>query len=153
MEAVPDDNGLKEFIDIDIPKPSSSDAAALDARKNKVVKCRRIMLEGVKDHIVSSLHSKATPFLIWKALTDLFQSRSDQRKLALKDNLRKIKMEKGDSIPKYLTKFVHFKDELGSVGIPVDEEDLVSLALLGLSKIWHSYEDSLNSREKLQGWE
>ena len=63
-------------------------------------------MEGVKDHIVSNLHGKASPFLMWKALTDLFQSKSDKRKLALKDKLRKIKMEKGNSIPKYLTKFV-----------------------------------------------
>ena len=110
-------------------------------------------MEGVKDHIVSSIHRKSTPFLMWKALTDLFQSRSDQRKLALKDKLKKIKMEKGDNIPKYLTKFVHCKDELGSVGVTVDEEELVSLALLGLLKSWHSYEDSVNGREKLPGWE
>ena len=110
-------------------------------------------MEGVKDHIVSSLHGKATPFLMWKALTDLFQRISDQRKLALKDKLRKIKMEKGDSIPKYLTKFVHCRDELGSVGIIVDDEDLGSLALFGLSKSWHRYEDFVNGREKLSGWE
>ena len=97
------------------------------AWQKKIAKCRRILLEGVKDHIVSSLHGKATPFLMWKALTDLFQSRSDQRKMVLKDKLRKIKMEKGDSIPKYLTKFVHYKDELGSVGVTVYEEELVSL--------------------------
>ena len=78
-------------------------------------------MEGVKDHIVSSVHGKSTPFLMWKALTDLFQSISDQKKLALKDKLRKIKMEKGDNIPKYLTKFVHCKDELASVGVTVDE--------------------------------
>ena len=83
----------------------------------------------------------------------MFQIKSDQRKLALKDKLKKIKMEKGDSIPKYLMSFVHYKDELGSVGITVDEEDLVSLALLGLLKSWHSYEDSVNGREKLPGWE
>ena len=49
-------------------------------------------------------------------LISIFQSRSDQRKLALKDKLIKIKMEKGNSIPKYLTKFVHYSDELGRVG-------------------------------------
>ena len=98
----------------------------------------------MKDHIVSSLHGKATPLLMWKAFTDLFQSKSDQRKLVLKDKLKKIKMEKGDSIPKYLTKFGHCKDELGSVGVTVDEEYLVSLALLGLPKSWHSYKDSVN---------
>ena len=27
------------------------------------------------------------------------------------------------------------------------------LALLGLSKTWHRYEDSINGREKLPGWE
>ena len=147
MEVVVDENGLKEFIDAEIPKPASSDAAALDAWLKKTAKRRRILLEGVKDHIVSSLHGKSSSFLMWKALTDLFQSRSDQRKLALKDKLRKIKMEKGDNIPKYLTKFFHYKDELGSVGVILDEEDLVSLALLGTSKSWHSYQDSVNGRE------
>eukprot|EP00253_Pinus_taeda_P006996 PITA_06996 len=121
--------------------------------KKKIAKCRRILLEGVKDHIVSSLHGKATPYLMWKSLTELFQSKSDQRKLALKDKLRNIKCEKGDSIPKYLTKFTQCRDELGSVGVTVDDEDLVSLALLGLPKSWHSYQDSVNGREKLPGWE
>ena len=97
-----EDNGLKEFINSDVPKPTSTDAALLDAWKKKVAKTRRIPLEGVKYHIVSILHGKATPFSMWKALTDIFQRNIDHRKLALKDKLRKIKMEKGDSIPKYI---------------------------------------------------
>ena len=62
-------------------------------------------------------------------------------------------MEKNDTILVYLTKFFQCRDELGSVGVTLDEEDLVSLALLRLPKIWHSYEDSVNGREKLPGWE
>ena len=132
MEAVLEDNGLKEFIDSDVRKPTSSDVALLDAWKKKVEKTRRIMLEGVKDHIASSLHGKGTPFSMWKALIDILQRSSDHRKLALKDKLRKIKMEKGNSIPKYLTNFVQCRDELGSVVITVVDDYLVSLALLGL---------------------
>ena len=30
---------------------------------------------------------------------------------------------------------------------------MVSLALLGLPKSWHRYQDSVNGREKLPGWE
>ena len=90
---------------------------------------------------------------MWKALTYLFQSKSDQRNLALKDKLRNINMEKGDSMPKYLTNFTQCRDELGSVGVIVDDEELVSLALLGLPKSWHSYQDSINGREKLPRWE
>ena len=141
MEVVLEDNELKEFIDSDVPKPSSSDAAGLDAWQKKVAKTRRILLEGVKDHIVSILHGKATPFAMWKDFTDIFQSSSDQRKLALKHKLRKIKMEKGESIPKYLTKFVQCRDKLGSVGITVADDDLVSLALVGMG-----------SPNKLRNW-
>ena len=39
IEAVLDENGLKEFIDAEIPKPTSSDAAVLDAWKKKTTKC------------------------------------------------------------------------------------------------------------------
>ena len=44
MEVVLEDNGLKEFIDSDVPKPTSSDAALLDAWQKKVAKTRRILL-------------------------------------------------------------------------------------------------------------
>eukprot|EP00253_Pinus_taeda_P025348 PITA_25348 len=151
MEVVLDDNELKEFIEMDVPKPT--DATQADAWQKKTTKCQRILLEGMKDHIVSSLHGKATPYLMWKSLTELFQCKSDQRKLALKDKLINIKCEKRDSMPKYLTKFTQCRDELRSVGVTVDDEDLVSLTLLGLSKSWHSYQDSVNGREKFPGWE
>ena len=153
MELVLQDNGLKEFIENDVPKLDVTYATNLDAWKKKVAKARRILLEGVRDHIVSSLHGKATPYAMWKALTDLFQSSNDHRKLVLKDKLGKIKMEKGDTIPKYLTKFFQCWDEMGSVGITVVDDDLVSLALLGLPKSWNSYEDSINEWEKLMDWE
>ena len=80
---------------------------------------------------------------------DIFQRNNDHSKLVLEDKLGKIKMEKGDNIPKYLTNFVQCRDEMGSVGIIIFDDDLVSLDLWGLPKSWHSYEDSVNGREKL----
>ena len=47
MEAILEDNGLKGYIDNDVPKPDATDTANLDAWKNKVAKARRILLEGV----------------------------------------------------------------------------------------------------------
>ena len=116
-----------------------------------MAKARKIILEGVRDHIVSILHGKATPYAMWKALTNLFQSSNDHRKLALKDKLKKIKMEKGENIPKYLTKFFQCRHELGSVGIA--DDDFVSLDILGLPKSWHIYQDSVNGWEELTNWE
>ena len=114
MEAVLEDNGLKEFIDKDIPKPPAIDAQFLAGWRKCVTKARRIILEGVRDHIVLNLHGKETPYAMWKALTDLFQNSSAHRNVALKKKLRKIKVEKGKKIPKYLTKFTQCQDEIGS---------------------------------------
>ena len=139
MEEVLEDNSLKNFIDQEIPKLATTNAQELAEWKKCVAKARRIILEGVWDHIVSSLHGKDTLFSMWKTLKDLYQNNSDQRKLALKDKLQKIKMEAEDSIPKYLTKFTHCHDELGIVRITIINDDMVSLAPLGISKSWHSY--------------
>ena len=57
-EVVLEDNGLKEFIDNDVPKTVLTDATNLDAWKKKVAKVRKILLEGVQYHIVSSLLEK-----------------------------------------------------------------------------------------------
>ena len=115
MEAMLDENGLKEFIDNDIPKLVAVDTALLDAWKNKVARARRILLEGVQDHIVLSLYGKATPCNMWKALTYLFQNNNNQRKLALNDKLINIKKEEGEIVPTYLAKFTQCRDDLGNV--------------------------------------
>lgn len=108
MEVVLEDNDLKEFIDEDIPKPKTLDSKDLAEWKKCVGRARWVILEGVSDHIVSSLHRKETLHAMWKALKKNFQNNSDHRELALKDKHAKIKMEVGDSIQNYLTKFTHF---------------------------------------------
>ena len=47
MEEVLEENGLKEFIDNDIPKPTTEDVTHLDAWQKKVAKARGMLLEGV----------------------------------------------------------------------------------------------------------
>ena len=64
-EAVPEDNGLKEFIDNDIQKPTTVDTQNLEEWKKCVAKARRIILEGVREHIVSNIHGEKTAYAMW----------------------------------------------------------------------------------------
>ena len=57
----------------------------------------------------------------------------------MKDKLRQIKCEKGETISTNLNKLTTYRDEVGSVGITTTDDDLVSLAILGLPKSWHIY--------------
>jgi len=68
MEVVLEDNGMKEFIDNDIPKPPIIDTQDLAKWKKCMEKKRRIRLEGFQAHIVSNLHGKDTPYAMWKSL-------------------------------------------------------------------------------------
>jgi len=77
MEDVLEDNGLKDFIDQEIPKPDSTNAQELVERKKCVARVRWVILEGVRDHIVSSLHGKDTPYSMWKTLKDLYHNSSN----------------------------------------------------------------------------
>ena len=52
----------------------------------------------VRDHIVSNIHGKETPFARWKTITELFANNSDHMKLTLKDKLQSIKMQKNQTI-------------------------------------------------------
>eukprot|EP00253_Pinus_taeda_P013713 PITA_13713 len=61
---------------------------------------------------------------MWKTLKDLYQNSSNQRKLALKDKLRRIKMENGDTLSTYLNKLTTWKYELSSVGITTVDDDM-----------------------------
>jgi len=56
-------------------------------------------------------------------------------------------------ISTYLTKLTTCKDELGSIGVMIADDDMVSLILLGLPKSWHSYQDLVKGRDKLPDWE
>ena len=59
MEAVLEDNGVKDLIDQEVQ--NSTNATQLAEWKKCMASSRRILLEGVRDHIVSSLHGKETP--------------------------------------------------------------------------------------------
>jgi len=73
-EAVLDDNGLLEYIKIDVAKSQESNAQNLAQWKKDVAKVSRIILEGVRYHIVSNLHGKETLFTMWKALKELLEN-------------------------------------------------------------------------------
>ena len=60
MEVGLEENILKSFIYSDIPQITTTYAQQPDAWKKNVAKVRWILLEGVWDHILSSIHGKVT---------------------------------------------------------------------------------------------
>jgi hypothetical protein len=71
--------------------------------KLKDVKDRRIILDGVKDHLIPHLSGKTPARDMWEALKSLFQSKNENRKMVLREKLRDMKMTGLDTVMTYLT--------------------------------------------------
>lgn len=62
-----------------------------------------MILDGVRDHIVSHVASKNMTKDMWDSLSMLYQSSSKQRKMFLREKVRIIMMHKGEGIDHFLT--------------------------------------------------
>lgn len=70
MSVVLKDNGLLKFVKN--PETAPIYSQQLIHCNNNGTKTRRIILEGVKDHIIPHLHQKKTTKDMWKTILDLY---------------------------------------------------------------------------------
>ena len=132
-----EENGLLEIAEGKVETPT--DLVQLVAHTKKDVKAKRILVDGVKDHIITHLFGKKTTKEMWEALVKLYQSENQSTNLLLRENPRSTKMAKGDSVFTYLKMFTHIRDELAAVGEKLDEIELVRTTLNGFTKQWHVF--------------
>ena len=100
-----EDNGLLEIVEEKVA--ALANPVKLTTHNKKYVKVRRIILDGVKDHIIPHLYGKKKMKDMWEALVKLYQSDNQRRKMLLRENLRSTKMAKGELVVTYLTKFTN----------------------------------------------
>ena len=77
--------------------PPSTDAVLLVAFNKKDIKATRIILDAVKDHVIPHISAKDHAHEMWSALTRLFQSSNENRKMVLREKLKNIKMVKTEA--------------------------------------------------------
>ena len=94
IEFLLDEHDLKALVDSAVAEPL--DAAHLRQFKKNMARAKRLILDGVKDHIVPHIAAKTTAREMWVGLEKLYQGSSEQRKMYLEEKMRNIRMKKGD---------------------------------------------------------
>jgi hypothetical protein len=128
------------------------DPIALDIHEVKEARAQRIILDGVKDHLIPHLAEKSTTKGMWDTLKNLFEAKNENQKMALKDKLHSTRMAKGESVASYLTRVAQVKDELAVVGEVIADSELVCISLKGFTKDWDMFFKCVVGREKLLDW-
>eukprot|EP00253_Pinus_taeda_P035422 PITA_35422 len=130
-----------------------TDPVQLAEFNKKNAKAKRLILEGVKDHVIPHVRGKTYAHEMWTALISLYQSSNENRKMVLKEKLKTIKMAKTDSVIAYLTKITSVRDELAIVGEIIAPTELVRISLNGLPKTWENFVDGTVAQENVPNWE
>ena len=96
-------------------------------------------MDSMIDHLVPLIASQETTKKMYDALKKLYENENPSRILALKDQLRQVKLTKDDSISSYLWKITWIKDQLAVVDESVSDRDLVLTSMGGLPSEWNPF--------------
>ena len=84
---------LRDHAEQTLATPTDLDL--LRKHKEAVGHAKRLIMDGIKDHIVPHLAEKKTTNEMWKALISLYDGKYVQRKMLLETQMRSFMMTKG----------------------------------------------------------
>ena len=79
-------------------------------------------------------------------LTNLYEKKALSQKRVLNNKLQNLKMEKDETMASFFTKISRVRDQLTSIRVVVDEDDLIQTVVDGLPSSWETFLATVNSR-------
>ena len=98
----------------------------------KQAKARRIIYDSVKETLMPTITPLKTAKECFDTLTKLYEKKAPSQKRVLKKRLRTLKMNRDEGVAPFFTKIAQIRDQLTTIGIPVDDDDLVQTMFDGL---------------------
>ena len=80
-------NRLWTIVSIVATPPIDTDHIALDIHEVKEAKSQRLILDGIRDHLIPHVPEKKTAYEMWNILKGLYEAKNENRIMALKEKL------------------------------------------------------------------
>ena len=91
LQMILDKNDLLEHVTVGVPEPYEEEQKAKHKKNEK--KAKRIVSDSVKDHLIPHIYELQTTRKIYEALNRLYERKNISQNLALRNQLRNMKME------------------------------------------------------------
>jgi hypothetical protein len=122
-----------------------------------MVMAKSIIPDSITDQLIPQVAYKNTPKEMFDSLTRMYEGRNINRKMNLRNQLKKTKMQKGETIHDNFYRVSQFMEQLEEIGDNSNEYELIFIALNGLRRPWDAFIQTICARkEKLQfdsSWE
>ena len=107
----------------------------------------RIIVDSIKDHLISQVSSKKTPKQNGDAFSKMYEGKNINKKMNLSTQLKGDKMRKGEFVQDYVTRISRIKEKLSVIGDTLDEDELVMTTPNGFTRTWDSFIQTLCARK------
>ncbi|MCO5593936.1 hypothetical protein L7F22_047955 [Adiantum nelumboides] len=142
-----------EEVEPELPQENITEAElkAWKAWNKKDKKVMFLISQNVSNNMIGHIQELNFAKEAWDALEKLYTTNTRARKIQLKNELNNMKKSQGMLVNDYVLKIKEVADALGSIGAPVDDDDLVSIVLKGLTDDdkWKPFATSVYVRENL----
>ena len=95
-----------------VEPPSNALAAAKTKYKKGEVKAKKIIIDSIQKHLVAYISDIGTSKEMYEKLVGMFKVNNANQILFLKNKLKDIKMDKGESIKSYFMRITQIKNDL-----------------------------------------
>ena len=107
-------------------------ARCIHFKKNQD-KSKRIIYDSMKYNLMSVITLLKTAKECFGTMTNIYEKKESSPKRSLKNTLWTIKMEKDETMSSFFTKSSQVRDKIASIGVMVDEDDLLQTSIDGLT--------------------
>lgn len=142
-----EENEVKDFAVKEVP--FLADATQQTASRKSDVKAQNILMDSVKNHLISVIAKKETAKEMFNVLKKLFEHDSTSISISLRTHFHSIKMNRSESVASYFTRVGELRDQLGDIGETIFDRELSIYILRGLPDCWESFVQSVSERSKM----
>jgi hypothetical protein len=144
-----EENDLTRFVKEEVSELVN--ATEKERHQNDTIRDKRIIADSIKDHLIPHVSSKKTLREMLDTLNKLYEGKNINRKMNLRTQLKNTTMQKGESIQVHFSRISQFKEQLEAIGDTIDEDELLMMALNGLTRLWDAFIQMICARtEKLK---
>ena len=129
-----EEHDLDGFVSNVVEDPTTN-VGCTSSKKNQS-KSKRIVYNLVKDNLMLLVSPLKTTKECFDTLTNLYEKKAPNQKRVLKNKILNLNMEKDETIYSLFTNISQVRDQLMSIRINVNDDDLIQTVVDGIPSSW-----------------
>jgi hypothetical protein len=140
-----EESDLYEMVTMVVEETATN--AGREAYKKRQAKAKRVIFYSIKDSMIPLIAHLRTKKECFDSLAKLYENKAPTQKRTLKKQLCMLNMGKDETISTFFSKISQTRDQLTTIGVAVDDDDLVQTTIDGIPESWNIFLSYVNGRE------